>query len=140
VPAGKREKLWREFFSDPSQWWDGRPEKVNARYPDFKHKKTQEALWLDDQRNPPWVEAEMAALVPGTVQLDRFSWNRRLARHVKAGQYEKTMELYQLMQQEGMTPDKYTFVPVLMHVLACNHLMQAGMLMNRSFKAAVSVI
>jgi pentatricopeptide repeat protein len=86
---------------------------VNARYPDFKHKKTQEALWLDDQRNPPWVEAEMAALVPGTVQLDRFSWNRRLARHVKAGQYEKTMELYQLMQQEGMTPNKYTFVPVL---------------------------
>ncbi len=86
---------------------------MNARYPDFKHKKTQEALWLDDQRNPPWVEAEMAALVPGTVQLDRFSWNRRLARHVKAGQYEKTMELYQLMQQEGMTPDKYTFVPVL---------------------------
>jgi pentatricopeptide repeat protein len=59
------------------------------------------------------VEAEMAALVPGTVQLDRFSWNRRLARHVKAGQYEKTLELYQLMQQEGMMPDKYTFVPVL---------------------------
>ncbi len=55
----------------------------------------------------------MAALVPGTVQLDRFSWNRRLARHVKAGQYEKTLELYQLMQQEGMMPDKYTFVPVL---------------------------
>ncbi|CAM6019915.1 unnamed protein product [Sphagnum balticum] len=23
----EREKLWREFFSDPSQWWDGRPEK-----------------------------------------------------------------------------------------------------------------
>jgi pentatricopeptide repeat protein len=55
----------------------------------------------------------MAALVQGTVQLDRFSWNRRLARHVKAGQYEKTMELYQLMQQEGLMPDKYTFVPVL---------------------------
>jgi hypothetical protein len=22
------EKLWREFFADPSQWWDHRPEKV----------------------------------------------------------------------------------------------------------------
>jgi hypothetical protein len=22
------EKLWREFFSDPSQWWDHRSEKV----------------------------------------------------------------------------------------------------------------
>jgi hypothetical protein len=28
VPAGHREKLWREFFLDPSQWWDHRPEKV----------------------------------------------------------------------------------------------------------------
>jgi len=24
------EKLWREFFSDPSQWWDNRTEKVNG--------------------------------------------------------------------------------------------------------------
>ncbi len=22
------EKLWQEFFADPSQWWDHRPEKV----------------------------------------------------------------------------------------------------------------
>jgi hypothetical protein len=28
VPGGEREKLWRDFFSDPSQWWDHRPEKV----------------------------------------------------------------------------------------------------------------
>jgi len=30
--AGQRrlvEKLWQQFFSDPSQWWDHRPEKVN---------------------------------------------------------------------------------------------------------------
>jgi hypothetical protein len=29
--AGKKmivEKLWQEFFMDPSQWWDNRPEKV----------------------------------------------------------------------------------------------------------------
>jgi hypothetical protein len=24
------EKLWREFFSDPSQWWDHRSEKVSG--------------------------------------------------------------------------------------------------------------
>jgi hypothetical protein len=29
-PRGQREKLWREFFSDPSQWWDHRTEKVNV--------------------------------------------------------------------------------------------------------------
>jgi len=28
---------------------------ANERYPDFKHKKTGEALWLEDGRNPPWV-------------------------------------------------------------------------------------
>jgi hypothetical protein len=28
VPAGQREKLWQEFFLDPSQWWDHRSGKV----------------------------------------------------------------------------------------------------------------
>jgi hypothetical protein len=27
----QREKLWREFFLDPSQWWDHRSEKVSER-------------------------------------------------------------------------------------------------------------
>jgi hypothetical protein len=39
---------------------------------DFKHKKTQETLWLQDQRNLPWVAAEIAVLAPGTVQLNFF--------------------------------------------------------------------
>jgi pentatricopeptide repeat protein len=86
---------------------------VNARHPDFKHKRTQESLWVEDQWNPPWVEAEIAAMAPGTVQLNIFSWNKRLARCVKAGQYEKTIELFQQLQQEGVSPDKFTFVPVL---------------------------
>ncbi|KAH8961063.1 hypothetical protein BDL97_05G031600 [Sphagnum fallax] len=111
---GHREKVWREFFSDPSQWWDCRPEKMNARYPDFKHKKkTEDALWLGDRRNPPWVAAEVAAMPPGTVQMGSFSWNRRLAKFVKTGEYEKTMELFKQMQKEGMRPDRFTFVPVL---------------------------
>jgi len=28
VCAGRKEKLWRAFFSDPSQWWDHRLEKL----------------------------------------------------------------------------------------------------------------
>ncbi|KAH9535065.1 hypothetical protein CY35_17G034800 [Sphagnum magellanicum] len=111
--SGHTEKVWREFFSDPSQWWDCRPEKVNARYPDFKHKKTQDALWLGDRRNPPWVAAGVAAMAPGTVQMDSFSWNRRLTKYVKTGEYEKTMELFKQMQKRGMRPDRFTFVPVL---------------------------
>ncbi|KAH9557995.1 hypothetical protein CY35_07G114000 [Sphagnum magellanicum] len=113
VASGHTEKVWREFFSDPSQWWDCRPGKVNARYPDFKHKKTQDALWLGDRRNPPWVAAGVAAMAPGTVQMDSFSWKRRLAKYVKAGEYEKTMELFKQMQKRGMRPDRFTFVPVL---------------------------
>jgi hypothetical protein len=77
--ASQTEILWREFFSDPSQWWDCRPEKVNVRYQDFKHKKTGDALGVSDNRSPPWVVAELAAMAPGTVPLDTFSWNRKLS-------------------------------------------------------------
>jgi pentatricopeptide repeat protein len=60
--------------------------------------------------NPPWVEAELAAMAPGTVQLSIFSWNSKLARYAKAGQYENAMRLFEQMKQEGMSPDKFTFV------------------------------
>ncbi|CAK9225564.1 unnamed protein product [Sphagnum troendelagicum] len=72
-PGGEREKLWREFFKDPSQWWDHRSEKTDTRFPDFKHKTTQKALWLDHRQNPPWVAVEIAAMAPGTVQLNIFA-------------------------------------------------------------------
>ena len=32
--------LWRQYFSDPSQWWDNRKSKRNPKGPDFKHKVT----------------------------------------------------------------------------------------------------
>jgi pentatricopeptide repeat protein len=37
----------------------------------------------------------------------------RLARYSKAGQHDKTIVLFQEMQQKGMTPNTFTFVPVL---------------------------
>ncbi|CAM6099771.1 unnamed protein product [Calypogeia fissa] len=115
VPGQQRdvEKLWRDFFSDPSQWLDHRSEKGNAKYPDFKHKKTQQSLWLNNESNPPWVEAELATMAPGTVQLSNFSWNKRLTKCVKLGQFEKVIKLFQQMQQQGIHPDRFTFVPVL---------------------------
>ncbi|CAK9856558.1 unnamed protein product [Sphagnum jensenii] len=48
-----------------------------------------------------------------SLQMDSFSWKRRLAKYVKAGEYEKTMELFKQMQKRGMRPDRFTFVPVL---------------------------
>jgi pentatricopeptide repeat protein len=113
VPGGQTEKLWREFFVDPSHWWDHRPEKINERYPDFKHKKTGEALWIEDRRNPAWVAAEMVAMAPGTVQLNIFAWNQKLTKYVKDGKPEKVMQLFQQMQQEGVRPNKFTFVQLI---------------------------
>jgi pentatricopeptide repeat protein len=85
-----------------------------ARYPDFEHKKTQERLWLDEQQKPPWVEAVMAALPPGTLQLNIFGWDKMLWKYVKVGQPEKALQLFQLLQQqEGMSPDNFTSIHVL---------------------------
>jgi pentatricopeptide repeat protein len=61
----------------------------------------------------PWLAAEMAAMAPGRVQLNIFEWNQKLTKHVKDGQLEKVMDLFQQMQQEGMSPDKFTFVQVI---------------------------
>jgi pentatricopeptide repeat protein len=59
------------------------------------------------------VESELATIVPGTLQSNAFHWNRKLERYAKARQYEKMMELFQQMKQEGTTPDSLTFVRVL---------------------------
>ncbi|KAL2630882.1 hypothetical protein R1flu_015568 [Riccia fluitans] len=55
------EKRWQAFFADPSQWWDNRVNKENPKAPHFKHKSTQEVLWLTSWNNPPWVAAQLAA-------------------------------------------------------------------------------
>jgi pentatricopeptide repeat protein len=54
-------------------------------------------------------------MAPGTIQLHIFSWNTKLARYFKMGQYdEKSIELFQQMQQEGlMIPDTLNFIWVL---------------------------
>jgi pentatricopeptide repeat protein len=56
------------------------------------------------------VVAEIAAVPPGTVQLSILGWNKKLMRYVKDGQPGKAMQLFQQMQREGMSPDKFTFV------------------------------
>jgi len=70
-------------------------------------------MWVEDSRNPPWIAAKMAAMAPGTVPLSVFGWNKKLERFVKAAQPEKAIQLFQQMQQEGATPDSFTFVQLL---------------------------
>ncbi|GAV73440.1 SSB domain-containing protein [Cephalotus follicularis] len=60
--SGSTEELWQAFFANPVDWWDNRKNKRNPKYPDFKHKDTGEALWIEGRYNPPWVKAQLAIL------------------------------------------------------------------------------
>jgi hypothetical protein len=62
-------EMWRIYGWSA---WSGLLIVVNQRYPDFKHKKTQEVLWLDNKHNLPRVAAKMAAMAPGTVAIEHF--------------------------------------------------------------------
>ncbi|KAJ7519277.1 hypothetical protein O6H91_20G031400 [Diphasiastrum complanatum] len=109
----RENKLWKQFFSDTSQWWDHRFDKANSKYPDFKHKETQEGLWIDRWSTPQWVKAKLSAMASGTVQRSVFSWTADIRRCVQNGEERKALEKYQKMQAQGVDPDKFTFVPVL---------------------------
>ncbi|KAA8548724.1 hypothetical protein F0562_000408 [Nyssa sinensis] len=55
-------ELWQAFFANPLEWWDNRKNKKNPKYPDFKHKDTGEALWVEGKYNPNWVKSQLAIL------------------------------------------------------------------------------
>lgn len=57
--TGSAEELWQLFFANPEEWWDNRKKKRNPKYPDFKHKDTGEALWVEGRSNPPWVKSQL---------------------------------------------------------------------------------
>ena len=42
----------------PEEWWDNRTTRSNPRAPDFKHKRTRRALWIDNWETPDWVWAK----------------------------------------------------------------------------------
>ncbi|CAA2975714.1 OSB2, chloroplastic-like [Olea europaea subsp. europaea] len=60
--TGSTEELWQAFFANPLEWWDNRKNKRSPNYPDFKHKDTGEALWVESRYNPPWVKSQLAIL------------------------------------------------------------------------------
>lgn len=66
ISSASREELWQAFFANPADWWDNRKDKTDAqrppRYPDFKHKHTGEALWVEGRFNPPWVKSQLEIL------------------------------------------------------------------------------
>ncbi|KVH98343.1 protein OSB1, mitochondrial [Cynara cardunculus var. scolymus] len=54
----KRLHLWQVFFASPHEWKDLRKRKTNPRQPDFMHKGTREALWLNPF-DPPWIMRQL---------------------------------------------------------------------------------
>jgi len=76
------------------------------------------------------VAAEMAAMAPGIVQLHPFAWNQKLSKYVKDEQLEKAMQLFQQMQREGTTPDKFTFIQAI-KACACLGALQNGRLVHQ---------
>eukprot|EP00470_Lotharella_oceanica_P003978 CAMPEP_0170175076 /NCGR_PEP_ID=MMETSP0040_2-20121228/8212_1 /TAXON_ID=641309 /ORGANISM="Lotharella oceanica, Strain CCMP622" /LENGTH=253 /DNA_ID=CAMNT_0010416937 /DNA_START=272 /DNA_END=1030 /DNA_ORIENTATION=+ len=60
------EEKWNDFFSKPDQYWDNRALKASGerspKYPDFKHKTTQEALWIDSWDSPKWIQAILSQM------------------------------------------------------------------------------
>ncbi|KAK9282192.1 hypothetical protein L1049_005104 [Liquidambar formosana] len=60
--SASTEELWQAFFANPVEWWDNRKNKRSPKYPDFKHKDTGEALWVEGRYNPPWVKSQLAIM------------------------------------------------------------------------------
>ncbi|XP_024974983.1 protein OSB2, chloroplastic-like [Cynara cardunculus var. scolymus] len=60
--TGSTEELWQAFFANPTEWWDNRKNKRSPNYPDFKHKDTGEALWVEGRYNPSWVKSQLSIL------------------------------------------------------------------------------
>lgn len=57
-------ELWMDVFSSPDNWIDYRERKAtgqisNPRYPDFKSKAGEDALWIDSRTTPSWVVEEL---------------------------------------------------------------------------------
>ncbi|XP_022727472.1 protein OSB1, mitochondrial-like [Durio zibethinus] len=59
---GSTVELWQAFFANPAEWWDNRKNKRSPKSPDFKHKDTGEALWVEGRNNPHWVKSQLAIL------------------------------------------------------------------------------
>lgn len=55
------EDLWRNLVDNPSKWWDNRSNKLKPNSPDFKHKDTGDALWLNSY-TPQWVLQKLPPL------------------------------------------------------------------------------
>ncbi|KAJ7534720.1 hypothetical protein O6H91_12G000500 [Diphasiastrum complanatum] len=102
------ERLWQEFFSDPSQWWDNRFTKKSPKSPDFKHKSTLEGLWVDSWLNPSWVKAKIATMALDHIQSSEwrsrvpasFCNGEKVSKLCQEGRLKEALHMVKLMVQQ----------------------------------------
>ncbi|KAJ7527749.1 hypothetical protein O6H91_16G069400 [Diphasiastrum complanatum] len=118
----RKEQLWQEFFSDPSQWWDNRLTKRSPKHPDFKHKRTHEGLWIEGWPNPPWVRAKMATMALGQLQSDAGTRSRvsdsccnddHVSKLCQAGRLKDALHMVELMVQQNSQASFQAYVALL---------------------------
>ncbi|KAJ7542549.1 hypothetical protein O6H91_09G000100 [Diphasiastrum complanatum] len=106
------EQRWKEFFADPSQWWDNRFTKKSSKHPDFKHKSTLESLWVDGWLNPSWVNERMVSMALGHIQFgdglnsrarDCFCNGDKVSRLCQEGRLKEALHMVELMVQQTTT-------------------------------------
>eukprot|EP00873_Tetraselmis_striata_P036912 jgi/Tetstr1/457176/TSEL_043826.t2 len=72
--AADLDAQWAAYFQNPDAYYDNRDLKKTGerspRYPDFKHKDSGDALWLDSYNTPAWVPGAMADLTSQQQGLD----------------------------------------------------------------------
>ncbi|KAG8376523.1 hypothetical protein BUALT_Bualt09G0072200 [Buddleja alternifolia] len=68
---GKNDDSWKNLVENPDKWYDNRAKKRNPKAPDFKHKETGEALWVD--KLPAWVLSRLPPIKDGQNTILRGS-------------------------------------------------------------------
>ncbi|KAH6762381.1 hypothetical protein C2S52_019814 [Perilla frutescens var. hirtella] len=55
--ANNLDDSWKNLVENPGKWWDNRARKKNSKAPDFRHKETGDALWLNT--SPDWALSKL---------------------------------------------------------------------------------
>ncbi|KAI5080114.1 hypothetical protein GOP47_0005593 [Adiantum capillus-veneris] len=129
---------WKEFFRDPSLWWDKRSTKRNPRQPDFKHKLTKQPLWMDSPYNPSWVAEELIsrgftahhantaeALSPSLI------WACCKTKDLSTG-----IKLHNELQSRGLAEKNYSRALVSMYA-KCGDLQRAQALLDKHNSSSI---
>ncbi|PIN18473.1 hypothetical protein CDL12_08845 [Handroanthus impetiginosus] len=66
----KLENSWKNLVENPDKWWDNRMKKKNPKAPDFRHKETGEALWLNNL--PEWALSKIPPMKDGVKKMPAY--------------------------------------------------------------------